>query len=99
MGRKQEVCGAVTGGILVLGLRHGRGSRDDRSATELTYEKVRGLMDRFAARHGSLTCRQLLGECDTSTEAGRQRFKQNDLINKVCKVCVQSIADILEEMK
>jgi C_GCAxxG_C_C family probable redox protein len=26
MGRKQEVCGAVTGGVLVLGLRHGRGS-------------------------------------------------------------------------
>jgi C_GCAxxG_C_C family probable redox protein len=33
MGRKQEVCGAVTGGILVLGLRHGRGRADDRSAT------------------------------------------------------------------
>ena len=32
MGRKQEVCGAVTGGILVLGLRHGRGPRTkDRS--------------------------------------------------------------------
>ena len=31
MGRKQEVCGAVTGGILVLGLRHGRGRADDRA--------------------------------------------------------------------
>ena len=47
MGRKQEVCGAVTGGILVLGLRHGRDSMGDRSATELTYLKTRELMDRW----------------------------------------------------
>lgn len=27
MGRKGELCGAVTGGILVLGMRHGRGKQ------------------------------------------------------------------------
>ncbi len=34
MARTQEVCGAVTGALLVLGLLHGRGARDDRSATQ-----------------------------------------------------------------
>jgi C_GCAxxG_C_C family probable redox protein len=99
MGRKGEVCGAVTGGILVLGMRHGRGSKDDRSARELTYLKTKELMDFFAARHGSCICRQLLNDCDLMTEAGQQQFKKNDLLNKVCKGCVQSIVEKLEEMK
>jgi len=76
MGRKQEVCGTVTGGILVLGLRHGRGSRDDRSATEQTYLRTRELMDRFAAKHGSCLCRQLLQGYDLATEEGRRRAKR-----------------------
>ena len=37
MGRRQEVCGAVTGGILALGLKFGRGSSDDRSVMEKAY--------------------------------------------------------------
>jgi C_GCAxxG_C_C family probable redox protein len=34
MGRRGEVCGALTGGILVLGLKYGRGGQQDRSAME-----------------------------------------------------------------
>ena len=70
MGRKQEVCGAVTGGTLVLGLRHGRGSRDDQATTGATYARVRELMDRFAAKHGSCLCRDLLPGYDLATEEG-----------------------------
>lgn len=96
MGRKQEVCGAVTGGILVLGMRHGRGSRDERSATETTYAKARELLDFFAGRHGSCICRQLLNGCDLSTEAGQKQFKDGDLLNKVCTLCVQTVAEFLD---
>jgi C_GCAxxG_C_C family probable redox protein len=99
MGRKEEVCGAVTGGILVLGMRHGRGGRDERSATELTYAKTRELMDLFAGRHGSCICRQLLNGCDLSTEAGQKQFKDSDMLNKVCKACVQSVVEILERQQ
>ncbi len=99
MGRKQEVCGAVTGGILVLGLRHGRGSTGGHSATEQTYVRTRELMDRFAARHGSCLCRQLLEGYDLGTEEGLRRAKADDVLNKVCRQCVQTIVEILEQMK
>jgi len=99
MGRKQEVCGAVTGGILVLGLRHGRGSTGDRSATEITYMRTRELMDRFAARHGSCLCRQLLQGYDLSTEDGLRRAKADDMLNKVCRPCVQTVVEMLERVK
>ena len=84
MARNGEVCGAVTGGILVLGMRHGRGAKDEESAMELTYRKTRELMDLFAARHGSYICRQLLKGLDLKTEAGQQQFKDNDMRNKIC---------------
>lgn len=99
MGRKEEVCGAVTGGILVLGLRHGRGSKDGRPFQEVTYKKTRELMDSFAATRGSCICRQLLGGCDLTTEAGQQHFKENELAKKVCRPCVQTIVEILEQLK
>ena len=99
MARKQEVCGAVTGGILVLGLRHGRGNAADRSATEQTYQRTRALMDAFAAKHGSCVCRRLLQGVDLATDEGQRRFKGDDLLNKVCKPCVQGVVEILERMK
>ena len=99
MGRKQEVCGAVTGGILVLGLRHGRGTTDDHSATERTYLRTRELMDRFAAKHGSCLCRQLLQGYDLATQEGLQRAKADDILNKVCRPCVQTVVEILEQLK
>lgn len=99
MARKQEICGAVTGGIIVLGLRHGRGVADDPSATERTYQKTQELMDRFAAAHGSCLCRKLLEGYDLGTESGRQRAKADDIKNKVCKGCVQRVAEILEQIR
>jgi C_GCAxxG_C_C family probable redox protein len=98
MGRKEEVCGAVSGGIIVLGMKHGRGEKDGRAATELTYQKTRELMDRFAVEHGTFICRKLLGGCELTTQEGQKYLKENDLLNKVCKPCVESVVQILEKM-
>jgi len=98
MARKQEVCGAVTGGIIVIGAKYGRGEKDDRTATELTYRKTRSLMDKFAEKHGTYACRQLLHGCDLTTEKGQTYFKDSDMLNKVCVPCVQSVVEILEHI-
>ncbi len=97
LARRQATCGAVTGGILVLGLRHGRGEGQDRAATEETYARTQELLRRFEARHGTCECRQLLGGCDLATAAGRQAFQDRDLLHSVCQVCVQTVVTILED--
>ena len=96
MGRKGEVCGAVTGGIIVVGAKYGRGEQDDKTVTELTYGKTQVLIEQFIERHGSCTCRSLLGGCDLMTEKGQKNFKDNDLLNQVCRPCIQSVVEILE---
>ena len=70
MGRKEEVCGAVTGGIIVISAKYGIGKNDDRTATELTYAKTRELMERFSEKHGTFICRKLLSGCELTTEEG-----------------------------
>ena len=69
MARRGEVCGAVTGGILVLGLKYGRGGQQDRSATEHTYRRTQELMAGFEQRHGSCSA----GCCWMAATCGRRR--------------------------
>jgi C_GCAxxG_C_C family probable redox protein len=98
MGRKQEICGAISGGILAIGLKHGRGEGQDKSLTEETYRKVRELMSRFETTHGTCHCRALLNGCDLSTPAGQQSFKDNDLLRKVCAPYVKTVVQTLEDI-
>ena len=90
--------GRVTGGILALGLKYGRGGQQDRSATEQTYQKTLELMARFEQRHGSCLCRVLLGGCDLRTAEGQRYFKEHDLLHKTCVGCVQTVVEVLAEL-
>ena len=98
MGRRQEVCGAVTGGILVIGARYGSDGNGDRAAMETTYAKTNTLMDRFAKQHGSVICRQLLQGCNLTIADGQRHFMENDYMNRICVPCVRSVATILEDL-
>ncbi|MGD0537534.1 MAG: C-GCAxxG-C-C family protein [Verrucomicrobiota bacterium] len=98
MARQGEVCGAVTGGIMAIGLKFGCGSKDDRAATERTYRNTQALMERFAQRHGSCLCRELLPGCDLRTLEGQQRFKELDLRHRTCLSCVQTVAEALADI-
>ena len=96
MARKQEVCGAITGGILAIGLKCGRGLADERSATESTYLLVGKFMERFSDKYGSCLCRVLLNDCDLMSESGRNFYRENDLAGKICRPCVADAVRILE---
>jgi C_GCAxxG_C_C family probable redox protein len=98
MGRRGEVCGAVTGGILALGLKYGRGGQQDRAVTEQAYQKTQAFMAAFERVHGSCTCRTLLSGCDIGTAEGQRYFKENDLFHKTCAKCVKTAGEILAAM-
>lgn len=94
MGRTQETCGAVTGGILALGLRGGRALGDEKARTEETYADVQALLAEFGARHGSCNCRDLLGGCDLRTEAGQGEFKAQGLLRSRCLQYVRTAVEL-----
>ncbi len=90
-------CGAVTGALMVLGLKHGRTGKNDAAAKVRTYELSRQFVRRFTERHGSIVCRELLG-LDISTPEGKERASQERLFETLCPAFVRTAAEILDEI-
>ncbi|MCH4239216.1 MAG: C-GCAxxG-C-C family protein [Oscillospiraceae bacterium] len=61
MGRLREVCGAVSGMFMVLGLKEGYTDPTDGSLKAQHYQKVQELAKKFEQKNGSIVCRELLG--------------------------------------
>lgn len=96
MGRMGQTCGAVSGALMVLGLKHGQASAADRPAKEHTYALVREFCAQFEARHGSTLCRELLGY-HIGTPEGRQAIKEKGLHDSLCPRFVCDAAEIIEQ--
>src|SRR5574340_1336897 len=60
MGGLGEVCGAVTGALIVIGLKYGHTEASDKETKAKNYAIVRDFAGRFRAGSGSLLCRELL---------------------------------------
>lgn len=54
MGHIDETCGAVTGAIMLIGLKHGKIQNDDNAAQEKTYTLVKEFAERFKEINGSV---------------------------------------------
>ncbi len=97
MGRLGEVCGAVTGAFMAVGLLHGRTRADDQETKERAYALVADLGGQFRRCHGSLLCRELLG-CDLGTPEGRQYAADQNLSATLCIHFVRTAAEALESL-
>ena len=95
--RRGDTCGAVSGAVMVLGLRFGPKNISDTSAKNDVYSKVIEFCSHFESRCGSIVCRELLG-CDISTKEGMKHARDKNLFETVCSKLVQTAAEILEQM-
>jgi C_GCAxxG_C_C family probable redox protein len=95
MGRLREVCGAVTGMFLILGMEHPAKDPDDKVTKTANYAAVQGTALKFKERMGSYICADLL-------KIGRQ--PQNPVpddrnyeyyAKRPCAYCVAVAAEIL----
>ena len=60
MGRMREVCGAVSGMLLVLGLMYGYDTPGDDVSKKAQYALVQELAGKFREEVGSIVCREIL---------------------------------------
>jgi len=88
-----EICGAVTGAVMAIGLSQGRTSAEDLAARERTYRSVDAVMKEFKRVHGSLGCLELTG-CDMRTEEGRTRAAELNLHQLHCPKFVSLAAEL-----
>lgn len=89
------VCGAVTGALMVLGLKYGNASSD--RGQRPSYDRAKEFFARFREINGATECRELL-DCDISTEEGMERATKESLFTTRCPKIVKDAAEIVETM-
>ena len=96
-GRKGEMCGAVSGALMALGLLYGHSEENDSAAKAKAYAMTVEFMDRFSQRNGSVVCRELLGY-DLSKPEEMAIIKEKKLFQTKCTERIRSAAEILDEL-
>lgn len=94
VGRQREVCGAVLGMCVVLGLKEDNPFPDHEIKREC-YEKVRMLCDVFKEKNGSIICRELLGVSESGGDPEKRTAEYYK--KRPCIELVACAAQILEE--
>jgi C_GCAxxG_C_C family probable redox protein len=92
-----ETCGAVTGALIIIGLKHSMAQNITFLSRDRTYELAADFIRKFKARNKTSLCRELIG-CDLSTEEGQLQARKEKHFKKRCPKFVQDAAEILDEM-
>ena len=102
MGRMREVCGAVSGAYLALGIIQGYDKPEDKAGKDRQYAMVREFADRFKERNGidTIICRELLsgvphtdgGQSEARTDAYYKRRPCSEL----CALSAEVLAELID---
>ncbi len=92
-----EMCGAVSGALLAISMRHGRGDLESIEAKTTTYALARRFMTEFASRIGSCTCEEILG-MNIGTPENMEKAKAMKLLQTRCPDAIGTACDLLEEV-
>ena len=95
IGRMREVCGAVSGMYIVLGLLYGYDSAEEKERKKQLYSKVQDLAEKFRNQNGSIICRDILKNppSDPTPSARTDEY----YASRPCVRMVKTAADLLDE--
>jgi C_GCAxxG_C_C family probable redox protein len=92
--RRGEICGAVSGALMALGLARGAATP---AGKEGIYRLSQEFMRLFEEKHHSVLCRDLI-DCDLSTPAGHQAAKDKHIFTTICPALVQDAVEIVQKL-
>ncbi|MEE8620182.1 MAG: C-GCAxxG-C-C family protein [Dehalococcoidia bacterium] len=97
IGRMGKTCGAVTGALMVIGLKYGQVNLADEESSQRTYTLVKEFIDRFTALHSSIECKELIGY-DLSDSGELSLARDSGVFQNKCPSFVYDSACILEDI-
>ena len=100
MGKMREVCGAVSGALLVYGALRGNSDPEDGEAKKQHYARVQEFAARFKAEHETIICRELLKNIALKKDAGGDPEERTPEYYRTrpCVRFVETAATILAQM-
>ena len=84
MGTGDGVCGALTGGLLIAGLKNSTGNLDTPKSKAATMKISRAMLNNFRDKCGAIICRELKG-----TDTGKMICS--------CPDCIKHGVEVVEE--
>ena len=98
MGRLREVCGAVSGALLVLGMKKGYSAPGDDEAKREHYLRVQEFARAFREKNGTIICRELLEDVEVSPGDIPEKRTKEFYERRPCLRLIRDAAQIAEEM-
>lgn len=92
-----QLCGAVSGALMALGLKHGHYHTSDMEEKAKAGARAIEFNKRFCERNGFVVCKELLGN-DPSVPEQHEILKEQGLFQTVCPKLVCDATEIVEEM-
>lgn len=99
MGRMREVCGAVSGMLLVAGLLYGYGTPGDEESKKAHYHLVQALAGKFREREQSIVCREILKNppSDPNPTPRNEEFYKKRPCARLVALAAQILDDYIRE--
>lgn len=98
MGRLREVCGAVSGMIMVSGYVFKANNPNDSESLKRSYNGVQVLAKEFTDKNGSIVCRELLGlnskNDNTTVDNTKKHYTKRPCSEYVCD-CARIIGEVI----
>lgn len=97
IGRSGEVCGALAGGVMGLGLRFGRSIVDDTQDERRPYWFALELLIQFKSHFGHVRCRELLG-LDLSCAEDIRKYREQGLWDTRCREFIVTTTGLAHDL-
>jgi len=92
-----EVCGAVSGALMAIGLKYGHCMPNDLEKKEIANLKAFEMISKFKSENGSIICRNLLGY-DLSIKEELDIILEKNLYATVCPEMISSAVQICDKI-
>ena len=96
--RMQKTCGAITGALMAIGLKYGKGENGVEADKAYAYKLSQQLITEFKEKHQSICCLELLDGLDINTPEGMAEIQKRELFHCFCSKYVQDAVEITESI-
>ncbi len=97
LGYRGEMCGAVVGAYMVIGVKYGFTQPSEQGKKDLTYSLIAIFLDEFKKRNGSVYCKELINY-DTGDPDQLMEAREKKVFREICPKFVRDSAEILEKI-
>lgn len=96
MGGCGHTCGALTGAMMVIGMKYGTASQNETDKMKLAREKTRRLIEIFESEHGTTLCNDLTS-FDQRKLNGPELMAMLPHFHNTCRKFLETVVTFLEE--